>query len=254
MRRFAAILFRRLGVSLPLCLVATGSLLLIPGCQSTQSKSAELAEQGAEMIDPGTVQIGNENVQVEVLESVLLTDEYGAAVAVTLKNNSDRFLANLPILIDVRDKKGKSIFRNDQVGTAPALLGYPLVGPGETVTWVHDQILASGAPASVKVKVGSKVDAPPAGEPPKIVVSDIKLQVDPVSGVEVVGDAENLSPLDQQELTFFAVSRKGGEIVAAGRGGLKKLSGGQKTDFASFFIGDPQGGDVSVEAPPTTLN
>ena len=253
MRGFAAILLRRLGVGLPLCLVAMIGLVVGSGCQSTQAKSDELAKEGAEMIDPGKVQIGDENTQVEVLETALLTDEYGTAVAVTVKNKSDRFLANLPIQIDVRNKKGSSIFRNDQVGTAPALLGYPLIGPGQTVTWVHDQILASGKPASVKVKVGTKVDAPPPGEPPEIVVSNTRLQVDPVSGVEVVGKAENLSPIDQQEMIFFCVARRGNKIVAAGRGGLKKLSGGQKTDFASFFIGDPRGGDVSVEAPPTTL-
>lgn len=250
----AAILFRRMVITIPICLLGMSSLLVSSGCQSTQAKSAELAKEGAKLIDPGTVQIGDENVQVDVLETALLTDQYGTAVAVTLKNNSDRFLANLPIQIDVRDKKGKTIFRNDQVGTAPALLGYPLVGPGQTVTWVHDQILVSGKPASVKVTVGTKVDPPPAGEPPKIAVSDTKLQTDPVSGVEVVGKAENLSPIDQQEMIFFAVARRGGKIVAAGRGGLKKLSAGQKADFASFFIGDPRGGDVTVEAPPTTLN
>ena len=254
MSRIAAISFKRLGATLPLCLLVAGGAFVLSGCQSTQAKSAELAKEGAKLIDPGTVQIGDENVQVDVLETALLTDQYGTAVAVTLKNNSDRFLANLPIQIDVRDKKGNSIFKNDQVGTSPALLGYPLVGPGQTVTWVHDQILVSSKATSVKVTVGSKVDPPPAGEPPKIVVSDTKLQTDPVSGVEVVGKAENLSPLDQQELILFCVARRGGKIVAAGRGGLKKLSGGQKADFASFFIGDPRGGDVTVEAPPTTLN
>jgi len=252
--RITAISFKRLGATLPFCLLALGSAFALAGCQSTQAKSAELAKQGAKLIDTGVVQIGNESTQVDVLDTALLTDQYGTAVAVTLKNNSDRFLTNLPVQIDVRDKKGKTIFKNDQVGTVPALLGYPLVGPGQTVTWVHDQVLISGKAASVKVTVGSKVDAPPAGEPPKIEVSQTHLHNDPVSGVELIGKAENLSPIDQQDLTFFVVARKGGKIVAAGRGGLKKLSGGQKVEFSNFFIGNPLGADVTVEAPPTTLN
>ena len=246
-------MLRRLGIALPLCLLGAGSLMALSGCQSTQAKSAELAKEGAEMIDVGEIQIGSENTQVDVLDTALLTDEYGSAVAVTLKNNSDRFLVNLPIQIDVRDKKGKSVFKNDQVGLQPTLLGYPLVGPGQTVTWVHDQILASGEPASVKVKVGSKVDAPPPGEPPKVVISDTKITSDPISGIEVLGKAENLSPIDQQDLIFFCVARRGGKVVAAGRGGIKKLAGGEKREFSSFFIGDPRGGDLTISAPPTTL-
>lgn len=245
-----AVLFLRVlsfGALVVVCLIATG-------CESTQSKSAELAKQGADAINPNQVDIGGTNQQVKVLDTQLLSDQFGSAVAVTLKNTSDRFLSEVPIRLEVKDKAGKKVFVNDQEGTTPTLLGYPLMGPGQTVIWVHDQILATGEPASVDVRVGTKVGPPPVGDGIKIDISGLRLQKDPSSGIEVLGRAENTSPIDQVDLVFFCVAKSGGRVVAAGRGQVRQLSAGATRKFSSFFIGDPTRGQVECSAPPTVLN
>jgi hypothetical protein len=53
---------------------------------------------------------------------------------------------------------------------------------------------------------------------------------------------------------LFVVARRGGRVVAAGRGQIKALKvGARPAPYVSFFIGDPAGADISVEAPPTVL-
>jgi hypothetical protein len=50
------------------------------------------------------------------------------------------------------------------------------------------------------------------------------------------------------------VAREGGRIVAVGRGVIDRLkTDGKPVNFHIFFIGDPKGADLTVVAPPTTL-
>ena len=74
----------------------------------------------------------------------MLSDVNGGAVAVELQNNSKQTLVGVPILIAVTDARGKTIFKNDTFGTEYALNHVPLMRPGETFTWVNDQVLAVG--------------------------------------------------------------------------------------------------------------
>jgi hypothetical protein len=41
--------------------------------------------------------------------------------------------------------------------------------------------------------------------------------------------------------------------VAAGRSAIQRLKPGQKLFYHVYFIGDPSGASLSVEAPPTVL-
>ena len=77
---------------------------------------------------------------------------------------------------------------------------------------------------------------------------------DPTSGIEAVGTVSNKSDIEQTELVLYAIARKGGKIVAAGRGLIPKLKVGGKTEtYHIFFIGNPSGADVTVIAPPVNL-
>lgn len=232
-----------------------GLALVSTGCQSTQATSAELQAQGKKLIkgDKGLV-VDKENTDIKVLDTKLLTDDNGSAVVVTVKNTSDQGFVNVPILIDVSDKQGKSVFTNDLPGLQPSLTSIPVIEPGQTFDWVNDQILATGKPDSVKVKVGVSDETLPA-DPPEIEVSDPKLTVDKFTGTEAEGTAENKSQIDQTDVTLFAVARKGDEVVAAGRGGLRRLIAGddKPPSYHIFFIGDPEGADITVTAPATQM-
>jgi len=225
------------------------------GCQSTQEKSAELAKQGQQAFTEKGLSVTKENPDVKVLGTTVLSDPNGSAVAVELRNTSSKALVNLPIAIDVRDKKGKTVFQNNLPGLDPALTSIALLKPGETATWVNDQVFAASKPASVKVKVGIGERGGAPEKLPSIEVSAPKLTDDPVSGVEANGVVHNHSKLLQRKFTLFTVARKGNKIIAAGRGEIDKLKpiAGKNFNYHVFFIGDPKGGSLQLFSPPTAL-
>jgi hypothetical protein len=179
-----------------------------------------------------------------------------STVAVELENESQTGLINVPIQLDVKDGKGKTLFQNNTAGTDPTLTGVPVIGPGAKVWWVHDQVFApQGTPASVKVQIG---DAPqPFPEIPEVSVSKPKLEKDSISGSdEASGTVENRSSEDLKAVYVYAVAMKGGKVVAAGRGAIDKLKADAKKpdDYHIFFTaGDPTGAEIRVFATPTFL-
>ncbi|MCB0865741.1 MAG: hypothetical protein KDB58_08515 [Solirubrobacterales bacterium] len=243
----------------PACaLLGVCALALLPvatGCQSTQATSAEREAEGSQLLNSEKrLKVKKENPDIKVLDTAMLTDDSGTAVIVEVENTSDEVQANVPVLIDVRDAKGKTVFSNDTPGLEPALVAIPVIESGETFDWINNQVLPTGKPASVKVKVGFGDEDVPQTIP-EIKVGKPKLKTDPVTGVEAVGTVTNDSPVLQEFLTIFAVARKGDEIVAAGRAVLKRLQPNGERDgtYHVFFVGDPEGADITATAPPSVL-
>jgi hypothetical protein len=223
----------------------------LTACESSQDKARKLREQ-AVAAAPKPLVISHPYRDVKVLDSALLHDQYGDAIAVELKNESNKTLVDVPILVDLRDSKGKSVYKNDAAGSEPALNHVALMKPGETFTWVNDQLKPDRLAKSAKVTIGPPEGKAPA-KLPELVVSTPRTSND-ISGTKVSGTVTNKSQIDQTQLTLFAVARQGGRIVAAGRGAIKKLKvGAAPGSYVIFFIGNPAGADVTVEAPPVTL-
>jgi hypothetical protein len=223
----------------------------LTACESSQDKATKLREEAIKNA-PKPLTIPHPYKKVKVLNTALLHDQYGDAVVVDVKNESNQVLVNVPILVDVRGANGKSVFRNDAAGSAEALNHIPLLKPGETFSWVNDQIQPSQPARSAKVTIGPP-DSTDPGKLPELDVSTPRVGQD-ISGTKVSGTVTNKSQVDQTQLTLFAVAHSGGHIVAAGRGAIKKLKvGAQPGNYVIFFIGNPQGADVSVEAPPVNL-
>jgi hypothetical protein len=225
--------------------------VLVTGCESTQDKSARLAKAGAAAAHEKGLVIEERNTSVDVGKTWVLSDENGTAVAVELKNGSKKPEVNVPIAIDVQDAHAKTVFKNDAAGLEPALTSIAVIEPGESVTWVNDQVTAAGTPATVTAVAGATKPAP--AELPKIRVTPGSLAKDPVSGVEATGYVYNDSKIDQRKLVVYVVSRKGGKVVAAGRGIVGKINAGRRGRYHVFFIGNPTGGKLEVAAPPTVL-
>jgi hypothetical protein len=235
-------------IALALAVLAGVSLT---ACESSQDKARKLQEQAVANA-PKPLTIPHPYKGVTVLDTALLHDQYGDAIVVDVKNESSQTLVNVPILVDLRNQKGKSVYRNDAAGSATALNHIALLKPGETFSWVNDQLQPSQPPRSAKVTIGPPEGKAPA-QLPELAVSPPKLGHD-ISGTKVSGSVTNKSQIDQTQLTLFAVARRGGRIVAAGRGAIKKLKVGAKPgNYVIFFIGDPAGADISVEAPPVNL-
>lgn len=236
---------------MPLALALAGVALVVTGCESTQDKSAKIAAELGPVAQEEGLSIAKRNKEVKVTATSVLSDANGSAVVVELHNSSSRDLAEVPLLIDVLDAKGNSVYRNDIPGIEPALAAVPFIPAGGDVAWVHDQILATGKPAEVKAMVGAGGEEF-SGAQPEVSVSEPKLEGDPYTGVAAGGEVVNESGEDLERLLLYAVARQGGRIVAAGRGAIEPLKDKAKpVPYNVFFIGDPKGAEVTVTQFPT---
>jgi hypothetical protein len=219
-------------------------------CESTQDKSAEIEAGSGELLEQEGFEVTEESGTVEVLSSTVLTDQYGTAVAVELRNNSNETLTNVPVALDVKDAQGKSVYTNEIEGLDQTLTSVPVIEAGEETVWVNDEILANGEPKSVHVTVGESTEEPPPEVPP-VEVSEPQVRTDPVSGVEATGTVTNESGEDLQFVYLYGVAKEGDQIVAAGRGLIDRLRTEAKPSYHVFFIGDPEGAEVTVGPAPT---
>lgn len=246
---------RRIAATVALMALA-GAAVAASGCQSTQATSAERGKNGDALLETKNLSIAHQSADVKVVSATVIPGKDTSTVAVELRNDSQTGLINVPIQLDVRDAKGKTVFKNNTAGTDPTLVGVPVIGPGADVWWVHDQIFApTSTPKSVKVTVG---DAPqPFPEIPKVTASDPKLEHDSVSGLfEASGTVENGTSEDLKSVYVYAIATKDGKVVAAGRGAIDKLKAEAKkpADYHIFFTaGDPAGADISLSVTPTFL-
>ncbi len=231
------------------------ALLALAGlsaCQSTQSRSAELeAESSSVLLENEGLTVNKEDPEIKVLSTAVLSEAEGHAVVVELRNDSDQDLIDVPIAVDVRDAKGRSVYRNDAPGLEQALVAVPFIPAGGDATWVNDQVLAVGKPVSAEVKVGVG-GTPFSGEQPRIEVSEPKLEGEPGSGIVADGDVVNRTGEDQNRFLIYAVARQGGKVVAAGRSAIEHLKPETKpVPYNVYFIGDPRGAELSLYEYPT---
>jgi hypothetical protein len=228
------------------------SATLLSACQSTQDRSAELeAQSSTTLLAEKGLSIEKESKEVKVTSTAVLSGAEGNAVVVDLHNGSAKSLTDVPILIEVLNAKGKPFYKNDIPGIEPALAAVPYIPANGDAEWVHDQVLGVGKPASVKVKVGES-DSSYDGPMPQIDVSEPTLAGDPVSGISATGTVVNRTGEDQGRLLLYAVARRGGRVVAAGRGAIDHLKPEAKTlKYTIFFVGDPRGGDLKLSEFPT---
>lgn len=224
---------------------------LAAGCTSTQEKARQLAEGGAEAFTAAGVKVGKANPDVKVLDTAVLTDQNGSAAVVVMRTRGKRAAAKLPVTIDVRGADGKSVFRNDAPGLEPSLTSVAAAAPGQTITWVNDQVAAAGTPAKVVARVGMPGGKAPR-RVPELTVSGVKV-VDEAAGAAARGKVRNRLKVEQRELVLYGVARKGDRIVAAGRAQVRRVKPGARASFRMYFIGDPRGAELSISVPPTTL-
>jgi hypothetical protein len=243
----------------PLALM-TAALALLPlaaatsGCESTRAKAARFTQEGDRAFAARGLRVGASNRDVRVTEHAIVHDANGTAAVVVLRNRGGQALEDVPIALAVTGANGKALWRNDAPGLEPGLTHAALLAPGETVTWVNDQILlTAGRPAALGVRVGAGEPAPPTAARLAIDVVDARLEGDPASGVTAVARAVNRSAVEQRDLVIAAVARRGGKLVAAGRAIVPVLRANGGARFQVFFVGDPRGAQLSFDAQPSTL-
>jgi hypothetical protein len=234
--------------------VATALLLAVPasGCESTQSKSARLKSEAKTELTAGKgVVVKKQNPKVKVLSTATLKDQNGEAVVVEMRNTGRKALTKLPISVRVSDARGKAVYTNSAPGLETSLAQIAALAPGKDAFWVNDQVVTTGKAAKARALVGS---GGAAGHPlPRISLTEVHVENDPVSGISVTGRAINHSDLLQKKMPIFCVARRGDRVVAAGRAILEKLKPDKPTRFTVFFIGDPRGARLTLTPTPTVL-
>lgn len=230
-------------------LVALALSGLLSGCETTAEKSARLAREAKHVTlsEKGLV-ITRRSADVEVVATAIVHDSERAAAIVTLRNRSAHAERAVPIAITVRDSRGRTLLQNNAPGLESALVSVPSIGPHATVAWVDDQLPPTGPPASVSANVGA---SPPQSRPqPAVAVSAARISEDPANGVIAGGTVVNRSKVAQSGLAVFAIARRGGKIVAAGRAIVPELAPGASTSFQASLVGAPSGARLAVVASP----
>jgi hypothetical protein len=230
---------------------AAAALLLLAGCESTIDEAKKIAKNGKVAFEQRGLSVTSVDRAIRVMHTTVISNSNGTAVVVELRNSGPRAMIDAPIAINVRDRQGHSVFRNNLPGLEEDLNHVPLLLPGQVFDWVNDQVLPNGTPARVAARVGRGSPAP--ASLPKIKISGVTLTDDPVSGYAASGHAFNASRLAQINLVLFAIARRAGRVVAAGRAILPRLAPDKSAMFHAYFTGNPTGGQLSVAAPPSVL-
>lgn len=239
------------------CVALVLVALALTGCETTAEKSAALERQAKrERAEHPTVaqqglSIAHESTDLKVLSTAVLRSSEGTAALVTLRNLTNRSLRAIPIAITVRDGRGRQLYTNSAPGLAPSLVSAAYLPAHADLTWIDDQVQTTGAAASVSAKVGEAL--PATAVVPRLNVEGAHQFEDVSNAPSVEGMVVNRSHVTQQELVVYAVARRAGKIVAAGRAVLPRAPGGSSTRFQIFFVGDPRAGQLELSAPPTTL-
>ncbi len=236
-----------------LALALTGIALAasLSACETTAEKSAKLekAAHHTRLAEKGLT-IGRSSSDVRVLSATIVHGHEGNAAVVTLQSDAAHALRALPIAITVKDAHGATLFQNNAAGLEPALTSLGSLPAHGRATWIDDQILASGTPASVSAIVG---EAPSAnGALPRIEVQNVHASEEGGTA-GAAGTVHNASSVLQQNLVVYVLARRGDQIVAAGRAVLPEVAAGASLPFQAFLQGDASGARLEASAPATTF-
>jgi hypothetical protein len=223
----------------------------LSACETTAEKSAQL-EQAAHhtrLAEKGLT-ITKPSGDVRVLSATIVHGREGNAAVITLRNASSHALRAVPIAITVKDAHGATLFQNDTAGLEPALTSLGSLAAHGQATWIDDQILTSGTPASVSAIVGASPTV--SGALPRIEAGSVHTSEE--GGTEgAAGTVRNASNVIQQNLVVYVLARRAGQIVAAGRAVLPEVGAGASLPFQAFLQGDPSGTRLEASAPATTF-
>jgi hypothetical protein len=167
----------------------------------------------------------------------------------------------------VRSASGQVLYQNSAAGLAASLVSVPLLEPGQTFTWIDDQVQPGGGEAGTtsgggQAAKGTKVEAtvgesPPLSQAPSALpqmqITGLHTIEDPTLGEGTAGTVHNSSTTVQTNLVIYGIARRGGRIVAAGRAELASVPAGGSVPFQIFFVGEPKGASPELSAPASTL-
>jgi hypothetical protein len=219
----------------------------VSGCATTQDANKRVsinADRTLASRKPLALRGTDPNVQV--LRTSVVAGRDGSAIVVVLRNRGEAPVNDLPIEVGERGGEPLNAGRNVPYFQSHA----PAIAPGDEATWVYvtKEKLGSGP---VYARVGTPAAfAPRPDRLPELDVSDSGAESGK-RGSSVVAEVANDTGIPQYELDVYAVARKGGRYVAAGRASLTHLGVDQSAELTLRLIGDAKGSQIQIYAPPT---
>jgi len=219
-------------------------------CQTTQQLSAKIgAKLGHQSAIAGTTRLGAVNRAVRIDRTALVSSSGQTAVALALTNTGASAQAAFPVLIDVRDARGHTVYRNDTKGIEPSIQQLALLAPHATAWWVDNEVLASGGvPKSVTAALGAATAAAPATVP-DVTAKNVSAS-NSFPGPHVSLTVENGSSVAQAELPVYVVALRGKTVVGAGRGIVPALAAGHSAALSVPMIGAVDKSTIFVTIAP----
>jgi hypothetical protein len=229
--------------------LALGAALLVllaaavSGCATTQdaNKRASInADRTLASREPLVLRGTDRNVQV--ISTSVVNGKDGSAVVVVLRNRGDQPVNDLPI--EVGPEGGEPVNTRPNV---PYFQSHaPAIAAGEEATWVYVSKVPLHADRAF-ARVGS-----PASPPVATAERLSELETGGSShGSSVRAEVTNDIGIPQYDLDVYAVARKGGRYVAAGRANLEHLGVSKTARLRLPLIGDAKGAQIQVFAPQT---
>jgi hypothetical protein len=224
----------------------------LSACQSTEQESARIARQSKQQTSTSSeLRLGGRNHAVRVSHVTLLDREGRLAVAAQLTSTAARPQRDIPILVTIAGRGGKTLYSNAAGGIEPALQRIALLEAHQSAWWVDDQVLLAGAPTRTDVKVGAagKVRVVATATPATRAVHTVSQ-----AGIATIAATlVNRSTKPLSKVAVFGVALRGGRVVAAGRAAVAALAGrvGASTPFQIVLIGDPSGAKIELTAVPS---
>lgn len=227
--------------------------LALTGCETTADRSARLEKAALARARPAAsqgVRIAAASHTLLVVSKTLVSDKEGLAVALTVRNTSGRAQIGAPVAVTVKGPTGSTVYTNGEPGLAHSLTALGAVPAHGQVSWVDDQVQASGAAASLSITVGDGKKLP---SPPGTISVSSKAPVgEPGGGESIAGQVTNGSGAAQRELVVSALARRGGKVVGAGRAVIANLAEGASTPFEIFIVGSAKDAQIELSAPAST--
>jgi hypothetical protein len=232
--------------STTLALGAASLLVLaaaVSGCATTQDSNERASIQADRTLaSREPLALKGSDREVRVVSTSVVRGKDGSAIVVVLRNTGSKPVNDLPI--EVGPEGGEPVNTRPNV---PYFQSHaPAIGPGGEATWVYvskdplhaDRAFARvGAPSSPPVTTAGHLSEIEAGGS--------------AHGSAVQAVVTNDIGIPQYDLDVYAVARKGGRYVAAGRASLEHLGVSKTARLRLPLIGDAKGAQVHVYAPQT---
>jgi hypothetical protein len=224
----------------------------LSACQSTEQESARIGRQSkSQSLATSGLKLGARNRAVRVSHLTLLNRGGRIAVAAQLTSTSARAQRDVPILVTVAGKDGKTLYSNAAGGIEPSLQRIARLDAHGSAWWVDDQVLVAGAATRTRLKVG-------AGHRPRNAPTPAPLTRDVHTGSQagiatIAATLVNRSGKALSKVAVFGVGLRGGKVVAAGRAVVSALAGhpGASAPFQIVLVGDPAGAKIQLTAVPS---